>query len=69
MRCAYCALHGLGNGEFREVGEFVDAIEHYVTGDDKDLKPYVWTAKENDIVHKVIRANSRLSSKQNEALH
>jgi hypothetical protein len=28
-----------------------------------------WTAKANDILQKVIRANRRLSSKQNEALH
>ena len=36
MRYAYCALHGLRNGEFRSVGEFVDAIEHYVTAHNKD---------------------------------
>ncbi len=68
MRCAYCALHGLRNGEFRSVGEFVDAIEHYVTVHNKNRKPFVWTAKVNDILQKVIGANGRLSSKQNEAL-
>jgi hypothetical protein len=35
----------------------------------KNPKPFVWTAKAKDILAKVIRANSRLSSKQNEALH
>ncbi len=69
MRCAYCALHGLRNGEFRSVGEFVDAIEHYVTFHKKELKLFVWTAKANELLHKVIRAISRLSSTQNEALH
>lgn len=34
----------------------------------KNPKPFVWTAKSHDILAKVIRANSRLSSKQNEAL-
>ena len=29
----------------------------------------IWTAKANDILQKVIRANLRLSSKQNAALH
>ena len=41
MRCAYCVLHGLRNGGFRSVGEFVDAIEHYVTVHNKEPKPFV----------------------------
>ena len=57
------------NGVFRSVGELVAAIEQYVSVHNKDPKPFVWTAKANDILQKVIRANSRLSSKQNEALH
>ena len=59
----------LRNGVFRSVSELVSAIEHYVSVHNKDPKPFVWTAKANDILQKVIRANSRLSSKQNEALH
>ena len=31
--------------------------------------PFVWTAKAHDILQKVIRANRRLSSRKNEALH
>ena len=57
------------NGVFRSVTELVSAIEHYVSVHNKDPKAFVWTAKANDILQKVIRANSRLSSKQNEALH
>jgi len=57
------------NGVFRSVTELVNAIEHYVSVHNKDPKAFVWTAKANDILQKVIRANSRLSSKQNEALH
>ena len=32
-------------------------------------KPFVWTNNAADILQKVIRANSRLSSKQNATLH
>ena len=32
-------------------------------------KAFIWTAKAKDILEKVIRANSRLSSKQNATLH
>ena len=32
-------------------------------------KPFIWTKSARDILQKVIRANSRLSSKQNATLH
>ncbi|MFT5516800.1 MAG: hypothetical protein ACI80V_002938, partial [Rhodothermales bacterium] len=32
-------------------------------------KPFIWTAKAQDILQKVIRANQHLSAKQNGALH
>jgi len=35
----------------------------------RDPKPLIWTKSARDILQKVIRANSRLSSKQNETLH
>ncbi len=57
------------NGVFRSVPELTAAIKEYVGLHNKNPKPFVWTAKANDILAKVIRANSRLSSKQNEALH
>ncbi|MGH8504321.1 MAG: IS630 family transposase, partial [Gammaproteobacteria bacterium] len=41
----------------------------YVAVHNKNPKPFIWTAKAKDILQKVIRANRRLSSKQNEALH
>jgi hypothetical protein len=34
----------------------------------QDPKPFVWTAKANDILQQVIRATRRLGSKKNEAL-
>ena len=43
-------------------------IEHYVSVRNKELKPFVWTANANDILQNVTRANSGLSSRQNEAL-
>ena len=59
----------LARGVFRSVPELIATINHYVTLHNKNPKPFVWTAKANDILQKVIRANQRLSSKQNEALH
>jgi transposase len=59
----------LRNGVFRSVPELTAAIKEYIAMHNKNPKPFVWTAKANDILAKVIRANSRLSSKQNEALH
>ena len=59
----------LRNGVFRSVPELTIAIKEYIAVHNKNPKPFVWTAKAHDILAKVVRANSRLSSKQNEALH
>jgi transposase len=59
----------LRNGVFRSVPDLIAAIKEYIALHNKHPKPFVWTAKANDILAKVIRANRRLSSKQNEALH
>ena len=59
----------LRNGVFRSVPELTTAIKEYIALHNKNPKPFIWTAKAQDILAKVIRANSRLSSKQNEALH
>ena len=59
----------LRNGVFRSVPELTSAIKDYIALHNKNPKPFIWTAKAHDILAKVIRANSRLSSKQNEALH
>ena len=42
---------------------------HIAVHSDIPATPFVWTAKAHDILQKVIRANRRLSSKKNEALH
>jgi transposase len=59
----------LRRGVFRCVPELICAIKESVAVHNKDPKPFVWTASANDILQKVIRANRRLSSKKNEALH
>jgi transposase len=59
----------LERGVFRSVPELTNAIKEYVAVHNKDPKPFIWTAKAADILQKVIRANRRLCSKQNEALH
>ncbi len=59
----------LKRGVFRGVPELTAAIKEYVGMHNKNPKPFIWTAKAADILQKVIRANRRLSSKQNEALH
>ena len=59
----------LERGAFSNVPELIAAINDYVALHNKNPKPFIWTAKATDILQKVIRANRRLSSKQNEALH
>ena len=64
----------LRRGVFTSVAELESAIDEYVAHHNTNPKPYIWTKSARDILQKVIRANSRLSSKhssskQNETLH
>lgn len=59
----------LRRGVFTSVPELVTAIEEYVAHHNINPKPFIWTKSARDILQKVIRANSRLSSRKNEALH
>lgn len=59
----------LRRGVFAGVPELVAAIDEYVAHHNTDPKPFIWTKSARDILQKVLRANSRLSSKQNETLH
>jgi len=59
----------LRRGVFTSVPELIAAINDYVAHHNSHPKPFIWTKSARDILQKVIRANSRLSSKQNEALH
>ena len=59
----------LRNGVFRSVPELTTAIREYIAVHNKNPKPFIWTATAQDILAKFICANSRLSSKKNEAIH
>lgn len=57
----------LCRGVFTSVPELIAAIDQYIAHHNADPKPFIWTKSARDILQKVIRANSRLSSKQNAA--
>jgi len=59
----------LRRGVFTSVADLINAIDEYVAHHNTDPKPFIWTKSARDILQKVIRANSRLSSKQNATLH
>lgn len=59
----------LRRGVFTSVPELVTAINTYIAHHNKNPKPFIWTKSARDILQKVIRANRRLSSKQNATLH
>jgi hypothetical protein len=54
---------------FTSVPELITAIEKHVAHHNTKPKPFIWTKSAADILQKVIRANARLSSKQNATLH
>jgi len=56
-------------GVFTSVPDLISAIDDYIVHHNKNPKPFIWTKSARDILEKVIRANSRLSSKQNATLH
>lgn len=55
----------LRRGVFTSVSELEDAITQYIAHHNQDPKPFIWTKSARDILQKVIRANSKLSSKKN----
>ena len=59
----------LRRGVFTGVPELVTAIDDYIVHHNVNPKPFIWIKSARDILQKVIRANSRLSSKQNAALY
>jgi transposase len=50
----------LRRGVFRSVAELTQAIEQYIASYNDNPKPFVWTAKANDILQKVIRGRAAL---------
>ena len=59
----------LRRGVFTRVPELIAAIDEYIDHHNTKPKPFIWTKSARDILQKVIRANSRLSSKQNATSH
>jgi transposase len=59
----------LRRGVFTSVPALVSAIDDYIAHHNTQPKPFIWTKSARDILQKVIRANSRLSAKQNATLH
>ncbi len=59
----------LRRGVFTSVPELEAAIDEYIAHHNTNPKPFIWTKTARDILQKVIRANNRLSSKQNATLH
>ena len=47
-------------GVFRSVPELVAAIMNYIEGHNQDPKPFVWTAKAQDIVEKISQARTAM---------
>lgn len=55
----------LRRGVFTSVPELIAAVYAYIAHHNTQPKPFIWTKSARGILQKVIRANSRLSSKQN----
>jgi len=62
-------VNRLRRGVFTSVPELVTAIDEYIVHHNTKPKPFIWTKSAADILQKVIRANSHLSSKQSATLH
>ncbi len=62
-------VNRLRRGVFTSVPDLVAAIDEYVAHHNTKPKPFIRTKSTADILQKVIRANARLSSKQNGTLH
>ena len=59
----------LRRGMFTSVAELTAAIDEYITHHNTNPRSFIWTKTARDILQKVIRTNSHLSSKQNATLH
>lgn len=59
----------LRRGVFHSVPDLIEKIDNYIVHHNKNPKPFIWTKSAKDILQKVIRANSHLSSRKNATLH
>ena len=56
-------VNRLRRGVFHSVADLVQALESYIAHHNRDPKPFIWTAKANDILAKVTRARKKLPRK------
>jgi transposase len=57
-------VNRLRRGVFHSVPELVNALEKYIAHHNREPKPFIWTAKANDILAKVSRARKKLARKK-----
>ena len=53
----------LRRGIFRSIEELIAAIDEYIDRHNESPKPFIWTAKANDILEKVKRAHTALNNR------
>jgi hypothetical protein len=51
----------LRRGVFRDLEQLIMAIGEYIEGHNQNPKPFIWTAKANDILQKVTCAQAVLN--------
>jgi transposase len=51
-------------GVFQDLEQLIMAIGEYIDGHNKNPKPFIWTAKANDILEKVTRAETALNKRR-----
>ncbi len=54
----------LRRGAFKSVKDLTEAIETYIDRHNENPKPFIWTAKANDILEKVKRGREKLNKLQ-----
>jgi transposase len=54
----------LRRGVFQDLEQLITAIGDYIDGHNKSPKPFIWTAKANDILEKVTRAQTALNKRR-----
>jgi hypothetical protein len=54
----------LRRGVFQDLEQLIMAIGDYIDGQNQSPKPFIWTAKTNDILEKVTRAQNALNKRR-----
>ena len=66
MRNAIAALatdKRIRRGAFQDLEQLITAIGEYIDRHNVNPKPFIWTAKANDILEKVTRAHATLNNR------